>query len=88
MLVITKTTPKPALQGYDVIERNVTQSNAKTLNNLELMVSVLSNGCWVLPPNQKYSLVFLGVCCEPLGTSAHSLGIMGLNIVDSELGTD
>lgn len=41
MLVITKITPNPALQGCDVIAKNVAQSDAKALNNFKLVVCVL-----------------------------------------------
>lgn len=47
LIFITAMTKNPALQRYDVIKRNVAQSNVETLNYLELLVSTTSRGCQV-----------------------------------------
>lgn len=70
------------------MERNAAQSNAARRNNSELVVCAMFNGCQALLQTTKYSPVLPWVCCGPQGTSAHSLGITGLNIVDPEWGIE
>lgn len=74
LILITAITENPVLRRYDIIERNVAQSNVETVNHLELVVSTMSGGCQSFPENIKISRgtpqFAVGLC----GTLAHNLG--------------
>ena len=64
-------------------------------NNILLKHRTTSSSCFVcwqtcqeLLRNVKCFSMLLRICCGPLGTSVHGLGIMRFNIVDPELEPD
>lgn len=62
---------KPALQRHDVIGRNVGPFNITTLNNLELVIHVLSDRYWA-------SLYFLWNFIIPYSPSVSSVQLSGV----------
>lgn len=48
LLLITGTDENSALQRYDIINRNATESNFETVNYLEIVICVVSDRCQLL----------------------------------------
>lgn len=68
------------MQRYDVMKRNVAQTNIETVDLLELVISMMSRGCQVSLKTIKISQgtpspEFVVVLCSTL---AHSLGSMDI----------
>lgn len=75
----------PALQRYDVMKRNVARTNIETVDLLELVVSMMSQGCQVSLKTFKISQgtpspEFAVVLCSTLAHSLRTVDIASFSL--------